>query len=60
LFAIAGTQKALVFGMHPFVSILLGTITGVGGGTVRDVLLAQVPGVLGWTCMRPQRWRDRS
>jgi uncharacterized membrane protein YeiH len=46
LFAIAGTQKALVFGMHPFVSILLGTITGVGGGTVRDVLLAQVPGIL--------------
>jgi uncharacterized membrane protein YeiH len=46
LFAIAGTQKALVFGLHPFVSILLGTITGVGGGTVRDVLLAQVPGVL--------------
>lgn len=46
LFAIAGTQKALVFGMHPFVSMLLGTITGVGGGTVRDALLAQVPGVL--------------
>jgi uncharacterized membrane protein YeiH len=46
LFAIAGTQKALVFGMHPFVAILLGTITGVGGGTVRDVLLAQVPSVL--------------
>jgi uncharacterized membrane protein YeiH len=46
LFAIAGTQKALVFGMHPLVAILLGTITGVGGGTVRDVLLAQVPSVL--------------
>jgi uncharacterized membrane protein YeiH len=46
LFAIAGTEKALMFGMHPFVAILLGTITGVGGGTVRDVLLAQVPGVL--------------
>jgi hypothetical protein len=43
LFAIAGAQKALVFGMHPFVAILLGTITGVGGGTARDVLLAQVP-----------------
>ncbi|MGA2431332.1 MAG: trimeric intracellular cation channel family protein [Candidatus Acidiferrum sp.] len=46
LFAIAGTQKAMVFEMHPFVAILLGTITGVGGGTVRDVLLAQVPSVL--------------
>ncbi len=46
LFAIAGTRKALAFGMHPFVAVLLGTITGVGGGTVRDVLLAQVPTVL--------------
>jgi uncharacterized membrane protein YeiH len=25
---------------------LLGTITGVGGGTIRDILLAQVPTVL--------------
>jgi uncharacterized membrane protein YeiH len=46
LFAIAGTQKALDYEMHPFVAILLGTITGVGGGTLRDVLLAQIPTVL--------------
>ena len=46
LFAIAGTEKALSYGMHPFVAILLGTITGVGGGTIRDVLLAEVPVVL--------------
>lgn len=46
LFAIVGTRKALMFGMHPLVAVLLGTITGVGGGTVRDVLLAQVPTVL--------------
>ena len=46
LFAIVGTRKALAFGMHPLVAVLLGTITGVGGGTVRDVLLAQVPTVL--------------
>jgi len=46
LFAIAGTEKALEFHMHPFIAILLGTVTGVGGGTVRDVLLAQVPTVL--------------
>jgi uncharacterized membrane protein YeiH len=42
----AGTQKAVVFEMRPFVAILLGTITGLGGGTVRIVLLAQVPSVL--------------
>jgi uncharacterized membrane protein YeiH len=46
LFAVAGTQKALIYKMHPFVAILLGTITGVGGGTIRDMLLAQVPTVL--------------
>jgi uncharacterized membrane protein YeiH len=46
LFAIAGTQKALEFNLSPGMAILMGTITGVGGGTVRDVLLARIPMVL--------------
>jgi len=46
LFAVAGTEKALLYNMHPFIAMLMGTITGVGGGTVRDILLAQIPGVL--------------
>jgi uncharacterized membrane protein YeiH len=46
LFAMAGTEKALAHGMHPFIAVLLGTITGVGGGTVRDIFLAQIPTVL--------------
>ena len=46
LFAIAGTEKALQFQMHPFIAVLLGTITGVGGGTVRDIFLARIPVVL--------------
>jgi uncharacterized membrane protein YeiH len=46
LFAIAGAEKALNYDIHPFIAILMGGITGVGGGTVRDVLLAQVPIVL--------------
>lgn len=46
LFAIAGTEKALLFKMHPFIAVLMGTVTGVGGGTIRDVLLAHVPKVL--------------
>ena len=46
LFAIAGTEKALDYGVNPFIAALLGTITGTGGGTIRDVLLAQVPAVL--------------
>jgi uncharacterized membrane protein YeiH len=46
LFAIAGTQKALAFGIHPMIAAALGTITAVGGGATRDVLLTQVPGIL--------------
>jgi len=46
LFAVAGTQKAIDFEMPPLIAVLLGTITGVCGGTVRDVLLAQIPTVL--------------
>lgn len=46
LFAVAGAEKALDYEIHPFIAILMGGITGVGGGTVRDLLLAQVPTVL--------------
>jgi uncharacterized membrane protein YeiH len=46
LFAVAGTEKALDFGISSFIAVLLGAITAVGGGVVRDVLLAQIPAVL--------------
>jgi uncharacterized membrane protein YeiH len=46
LFAIAGAAKALDFGINPFLAILLGGVTGVGGGTIRDIFLARIPGVL--------------
>ncbi|WP_227232887.1 trimeric intracellular cation channel family protein [Pseudomonas sp. IAC-BECa141] len=46
LFAVAGAQKALNFGISPFVVMLMGTITGVGGGVLRDIVLARVPLVL--------------
>jgi uncharacterized membrane protein YeiH len=46
LFAVAGTQKALNGGIHPFSAVLLGTITAVGGGTMRDILLAKIPVIL--------------
>lgn len=46
LFAVAGTQKALAFGLDPIMAPLLGMLTGIGGGMVRDVLLAQIPTVL--------------
>jgi len=46
LFAVAGAQKALAFGLNPIMAALLGMLTGIGGGMVRDVLLADVPMVL--------------
>jgi len=46
LFAVAGTQKALAFGLHPVMAALLGMLTGIGGGMARDVLLAEILTVL--------------
>ena len=46
LFAVAGAAKALEFGIHPFLAVLMGGVTGVGGGTIRDILLAKIPTVL--------------
>jgi uncharacterized membrane protein YeiH len=46
LFAVTGATKALQFGVGPVQAILLGTVTGVGGGMLRDVLLGEVPTVL--------------
>jgi uncharacterized membrane protein YeiH len=43
---VTGATKALQFGLGPLQAILLGTITGVGGGMLRDVLLRQIPTVL--------------
>src|SRR5262249_45061862 len=45
-FAVAGAQKALVHGMNPAMAALLGMLTGIGGGMLRDVLVADIPVVL--------------
>lgn len=46
LFAVTGTQKALGFGLNPVMASLLGMLTGIGGGMMRDVLVADIPQVL--------------
>jgi len=46
LFAVAGAGKALAYGLGPAPAALLGMLTGIGGGVVRDVLLSEVPAVL--------------
>lgn len=46
LFAVVGTTKALAYGLGPIPAVLLGMLTGIGGGMVRDVLVSEVPAVL--------------
>src|SRR3954451_21024205 len=46
LFAVSGAAKALDLGLGPAQAVILGAITGVGGGTLRDVLIRQIPSVL--------------
>ncbi|MEM6819852.1 MAG: trimeric intracellular cation channel family protein [Pseudomonadota bacterium] len=46
LFVVAGTAKALAVGLTPTSAVLLGMLSGIGGGIARDVLTARVPVVL--------------
>ncbi|HTN09068.1 trimeric intracellular cation channel family protein [Agriterribacter sp.] len=43
LFAVSGAHKALLYGHNAEVAILLGMMTAVGGGVLRDVLLNRIP-----------------
>jgi uncharacterized membrane protein YeiH len=45
LFAVAGAEKALNFHLGPVPAVLLGMLTGIGGGLVRDVLSAEIPAI---------------
>jgi len=46
LFALVGVDKALVAGLAPLPAILLGSITAIGGGIVRDLLCDREPQVM--------------
>ena len=46
LFAVTGATKAIALGIGPGGAVLLGILSGIGGGIVRDVLVAQIPQVL--------------
>ena len=45
-FSVTGVALALDSGMSPFVASMMGVVTGVFGGVLRDVLLNEVPMVL--------------
>jgi uncharacterized membrane protein YeiH len=46
LFCVTGASKALAFGLGPLQAVILGAVTAVGGGTIRDVLVRRIPSVL--------------
>lgn len=45
-FVILGTEVGLQSNLSPFLAVLLGVVTGVGGGVIRDVLTGTRPMVL--------------
>jgi uncharacterized membrane protein YeiH len=46
LFCVTGALKALAFGLGPLPAALMGMLTGIGGGILRDMLTGRVPVVL--------------
>ncbi|SED04805.1 Uncharacterized membrane protein YeiH [Nocardioides exalbidus] len=43
LFCVTGALKAVDYGLGPLPAALLGMVTGIGGGVIRDVLAGRVP-----------------
>jgi uncharacterized membrane protein YeiH len=46
VFTVLGAQKTLALGHNEAVAVIMGMLTGCGGGMIRDVLANQVPIVL--------------
>lgn len=46
VFAVAGAQKSLLYGHNTEVAIIMGMVSAVGGGVMRDIVLSRVPAIL--------------
>lgn len=46
MFCATATAKAVDFGLTPWAAVVLGVITGIGGGMLRDVFAGEIPSVL--------------
>jgi uncharacterized membrane protein YeiH len=60
VFCVTGASAALAHRLGPAQSIILGAITGVGGGMVRDLLLRNVPDILRRGCTQCPRCSARA
>lgn len=45
-FTIIGAEKGVNAGLGPFSTAVMATLTGVGGGVIRDVLVSEIPFIL--------------
>lgn len=45
LFAFAGASKAIASGQSPVMAVILGAVTAVGGGALRDICVGEIPGI---------------
>jgi uncharacterized membrane protein YeiH len=43
VFTLLGLEKGLSFGLNPFVALIMGMISAVFGGVLRDVLTNKIP-----------------
>lgn len=43
VFTLLGLEKCLHIGLHPFIALIMGVISAVFGGVIRDVLTRKVP-----------------
>ncbi|WP_307814292.1 TRIC cation channel family protein [Glycomyces sp. YM15] len=46
LFTVVGTEKGLDFGLAVYAACIVGVLSGIGGGILRDVLVQEIPAVL--------------
>lgn len=46
MFAVAGSQKAIFLGFNYEVAVIVGVLTAIGGGIIRETLLDRIPVVL--------------
>lgn len=47
IFTILGLERALAFGLSPVVAVMMGTVSAVFGGVIRDILSNTVPLIFG-------------
>lgn len=43
VFTVLGLQKALTLGVHPIIAILMGMVSAVFGGVIRDIVCNEIP-----------------